>query len=288
METSATQQKPRISRRRFLALSGATALGVPLYAAEVSRHEISVEHVAIRITGLPEAFRGFRILQISDFHYANFTEPFFLRLVVERVNHIQADLVVLTGDFISNNTWARPDILRFAYDCAAHLSHIRCPQRYAIMGNHDAGFNPKAVTAALEEHHIPVLNNEAVPLEREGQRIWLSGIGDAVTKHARLDLAIPPLSGRPGEPLILLAHEPDILPEVIPHGVDLMLSGHTHGGQVRLPFLPPMFLPELGEIYTEGYYRLGPTQLYVNRGLGAVGVPFRFNCPPEITVLTLA
>ncbi|HTY85319.1 MAG TPA: hypothetical protein VMB19_13945, partial [Silvibacterium sp.] len=80
----------------------------------------------------------------------------------------------------------------------------------------------------------------------------------------------------------------DILPIVVRHNVDLMLSGHTHGGQIRIPFLPPMFLPQLGKDYVHGLYRLGPTQLYVNRGIGTVNLPFRFNCPPEITLITLA
>lgn len=288
MAISVSQQRPRITRRRFLALSGVTALGLPLYAAEVSRHEISVEHVTITIPRLPEAFRGFRIVQISDFHYAAFTEPFFLRLVVERVNHIKADLIALTGDFISNDYWPPKDIARHAYECAEHLARLHCPLRYAVLGNHDAAFNAEIVIDALAVQGIPLLRNQSVPIEREGQRIWLAGTDDALRGKVRPEVALPPASRRTGEPVILMAHEPDILPQIVPHGVDLMLSGHTHGGQVRLPFLPPMFLPMLGEVYTEGLYRVGPTQLYVNRGIGAVGVPFRFNCPPEITVLTLA
>jgi predicted MPP superfamily phosphohydrolase len=88
--------------------------------------------------------------------------------------------------------------------------------------------------------------------------------------------------------VILLAHEPDIAPEAAKHNVDLMLSGHTHGGQVRIPFLPPVMLPPMGKDYVEGHFQVGPMQLYVNRGIGAVQLPFRFNCPPEITVITLA
>jgi predicted MPP superfamily phosphohydrolase len=84
-----------------------------------------------------------------------------------------------------------------------------------------------------------------------------------------------------------MVHEPDVLPLVAHRNVDLMLSGHTHGGQVRFPFVPPTHLPPLGRKYVEGIFRLGPTQLYVNRGIGTVNLPFRFNCPPEIAVLTL-
>lgn len=94
---------------------------------------------------------------------------------------------------------------------------------------------------------------------------------------------------RDREPVILLAHEPDYADHVARRGAaDLVLSGHTHGGQVRIPFLPPLFLPPLGRKYIEGQFRIGGLQLYVNRGIGAVGIPFRFNVPPEITVITLA
>ena len=88
-------------------------------------------------------------------------------------------------------------------------------------------------------------------------------------------------------PMIVMAHEPDVLPRVASYGVDLMLSGHTHGGQVRFPFVPPMYLPPLGRIYVEGMFRLGNTHMYVNRGIGAVNLPIRLNCQPEITQFTL-
>jgi uncharacterized protein len=102
-----------------------------------------------------------------------------------------------------------------------------------------------------------------------------------------LDKSIPPASRIDGEPVVLIIHEPDVLPVVARRNVDFMLSGHTHGGQVRFPFVPPLYLATLGKKYVEGHFRLGPTQLYVNRGIGTVGVPFRFNCPPEITEITL-
>ena len=126
--------------------------------------------------------------------------------------------------------------------------------------------------------------------EREGKRIWLAGLADALDGSPLPDFskAIPKTALADGEPVILLAHEPDIAPEAAKHHVDLMLSGHTHGGQVRIPFLPPVMLPPMGKKYVEGAFRVGPMQLYVNRGVGTVQLPFRFNCPPEITVITLA
>jgi uncharacterized protein len=278
-----------LSRRDLLKLVGLAAVGLPLYAGEISRHEISVERHTIVLPRLPEAFHGLTIAQISDFHYAEYTEPFFIRQVVEHVNRLQPDIVALTGDFITTGFWSAQDTLRFAGECAEILGHLESPVRYAVLGNHDCAVKLywTAVTEALEAHGIPVLENRSVPHERDGARLWIAGAGDALCHDLKLDEAIPAAVRANGEPVILLAHEPDILPEVVSHNVDLMLSGHTHGGQVRFPFVPALFLPPLGKNYPEGLYRLGPTQLYVNRGIGTVNLPFRFNCPPEITLITL-
>jgi uncharacterized protein len=287
MAISALEPKTSISRRSFLALSVIAPIAVPLYAAEIARHELSVENVSIPMPRMHDAFRGIRIVQISDMHYANFTEPFFVRRAVEEVNRLKGDIVVLTGDYITAGLWPLQDITRFANNCAEILSGITCPIRYAVLGNHDFAVGREMVTDALVAHHIPVLTNRSVPLEREGRRLWFAGTGDALSRDVDLDRAVPAASHKDGEPVILLTHEPDILKYVAPFGVDLMLSGHTHGGQVRIPFLPPLFLPLLGTEYVQGLFRMGNTRLYVNRGIGAVGMPFRLNCPPEITVLTL-
>jgi uncharacterized protein len=290
MADFAPKFKKSFTRRDFLKLAGVAAIGLPLYAGEISRHEISVERLTIRLPRLPEAFRGLTIAQVTDIHYAEYTEPFFVKRVIEHVNRLKPDLVAFTGDYITVGFWPRQDTVRFAYNCAEILATVRSPLRYAVLGNHDCAdkFYQATVTDALEIHGIPVLDNQYIPLERAGARIWLAGAGDASCGQARLDLAVPAGAVRDGEPVILMVHEPDILPEVAPYGVDLMLAGHTHGGQVRIPFVPPMFLPRLGQHYVEGLFRLGPTQLYVNRGIGTVNLPFRFNCPPEITLITLA
>jgi uncharacterized protein len=283
------ERKKAFTRRDFLKLTGIAAVGLPLYAGEISRHEISVQKVTVTLPRLPDAFRGLTIAQVSDFHYAEYTEAYFIKQVIERVNQLKPDVVAFTGDFITTGFWSQPDMLRFTGECAEILSRVDCPLRYAVLGNHDCQKNLycHAMSEALEQHNITLLENRAVPLERDGARLWFAGLGDVMVHRNRLDKAIPTASND-GEPVVLLVHEPDILPQVARYNVDLMLSGHTHGGQVRLPFLPPMFLPELGKHYVNGLYRLGPTQLYVNRGIGTVGLPFRLNCPPEITLITLA
>lgn len=288
MSVTTPPRKRVVTRRKFLTAFGATFVGVPLYAAEISRHEISIERHTIGVARLPEAFRGWRIVQISDFHYGDFTEPFFLRDIVHRVNALKPDMVVFTGDYVTvNGIFSREHVRASAYPCTEILSKVTCPVRYAILGNHDSTYAEPSVTDALKIHHLPLLKNRFVPIEHNGGRIWLAGAGDACHGQMDLDKAIPPMNYRDGAPTILLVHEPDVLPKAVPHDVDLMLSGHTHGGQIRLPFLPPFVLPPLGRKYPEGLYRLGHTQLYVNRGIGAVRLPFRFNCPPEITEFTL-
>ncbi len=296
VETSpATEDQPkalsepprrRLTRRRFLGLSAASAAGLALYAGEISRHELSVEEHTLKIARLPDAFHGMRIVQVSDIHYADYSEPFFVREIVRRINQLRPDLVVLTGDFVSFEPMPISFARRHAPGCAAILSGIECPLRYASLGNHDYVVGADYVAGPLRENGIPVLMNASVALERGGQRIWLAGLGSVCTGDDDLARALP--RAAPNEPVLLMAHEPDILPDVAAKGVDLMLSGHTHGGQVCIPFLPPFHLPEYGRKYIEGLFRMGPTQLYVNRGIGAVGLPFRFRCPPEITVIALA
>lgn len=285
---SSPESKPRLTRRRFISLSAAAAGGLALYSGEIARHELSVEERTIQLPSLPDAFRGMRVVQVSDFHYAEYTESWFLERMVREVNRLKPDLVALTGDFVSFGPLPHSYARRHAPACAAILSKIECPLRYAVLGNHDWEIGMQYVTNPLADHGIPTLVNAAVALERDGQRVWLAGLGSACFGAAHPERAIPKAAVAGKEPVIVLAHEPDILPRVARFNADLMLSGHTHGGQVRLPFLPPLALPDLGRRYVEGWFQHGPTQLYVNRGIGAVGVPFRLNCPPEISVLTLA
>lgn len=280
------QRKRLLTRRSFLGLSAASVAGLALYAGEISRHELSIEEHTIELARLPDAFRGMRIVQVSDIHYEQFTEPYFVREVVRRINQLRPDMVVLTGDFITFQPLPESFARKSMPACAELLSAIECPLRYASLGNHDYSVGIKYVIGPLREVGIPVLVNSSLALERDGKRVWMAGVGSVCEHGADPARAIPKAVA--SEPVILLAHEPDTLPDIAKFNVDLMLSGHTHGGQVRIPFLPPMHLPEYGRRYVEGWFRHGPTQMYVNRGIGAIGLPVRFRCPPEITVFTLA
>ena len=290
-ELSPTQgATARFNRRRFLTGAGLTLGGLTVYSTEIARHELITEHRDIRIARLPDAFHGYRIAQISDIHFEEFTEPAFLKYAVHRVNQLQPDLVLLTGDFIS----AGPRHFAFAFQaairCAEILRNLQCPLRYAVLGNHDIQVGAEHVLDPLTANGITPLVDQYLPIERDGQRLWLSGLHNASFAEPDLDRAVPAqLDG----PLIVMCHEPDFTDTILRHPragrADLILSGHTHGGQVRLPFLPPLSLPPMGQKYVEGLFHFPGTkaQLYVNRGLGTVGIPVRFDCPPEITSITL-
>ena len=295
IEAPPVQSAPRrsskgiFSRRRFLTLGASSAAGLAFYSGEIERHEIDVVRRTIALAGLPDAFAGFRIVQISDIHLEEFTEAPFLEETVRRMNSLRPDMVVLTGDFVSNGPFPAHMSIGWAYRCAEILRDLACPLRYAVLGNHDAMVSPAAVTDALVSHSIPVLSNRSVAIERDGRRIWLAGLADALEQKPDLSLALPRRRSADREPLILLLHEPDFADTAVNRQISLVLSGHTHGGQVRIPFIRPFHLPGLGRKYLEGLFSLGGgMQLYVNRGIGTVGVPFRFRCPPELTVVTLA
>jgi predicted MPP superfamily phosphohydrolase len=293
MAVSQTSPQKQTTRRKFLKGSLFAAAGLAVYAGEIERHSISVTQHATAIQGLPPAFEGARIAQLSDIHLDEFTEPLFLEHAVKVVNDLNPDFVFLTGDYVSDGIAPKKFAVGAAWQCADILRNLKCPQRYAVLGNHDVSVDRNEVQSALEDNGIPVLVNASTPLERAGGRIWLSGLDDCGGDgHPTLYLAIPDrIRGIAEEPVILLCHEPDFADRVVRRkfakDVALMLSGHTHGGQVRLPLIGPLILPELGKKYVEGWFRFGNMQLYVNRGLGTIGVPFRFDCPPEISLFTL-
>jgi uncharacterized protein len=280
--------RPRVlSRRAFLGAGAAVALGLGLDAGELERHWITLERRSFSIEHLPDAFVGMRFVQISDLHYAEFTEPYYLHRVVEFVNALGPELVLLTGDFVSMAPLRGRAGRVYAPMCAAVLDGLHCRERYGSVGNHDWMVGERIVVEAMEAVGIRMLVNRFVPLERGGARLWLAGLGSALGSNIDLPASIPPHALRDREPVVLMAHEPDAWDAIAPYGVDLVLSGHTHGGQVRLPLAPPFFLPPMGERYVEGRFQRGRSQLYVNRGIGAVGLPFRFRCPPEVTEITL-
>jgi predicted MPP superfamily phosphohydrolase len=278
-----------ITRRTFIRLTAATgvaALGLDATALEPNRPRVVRKDIALR--RWPERLEGFTIALLSDFHFDPYFSVHPIEASISIVNRLAPDLIVLTGDFVSIPQFEGNEEkgASAAEPCADLLRQMHARHGlWAVMGNHDYYTNPWRITSALQARGINVLANRSVPLEQDGTRFWLAGVNDVVSGTADLDSTLH--SVPENEATILLAHEPDYADEVARYRVDLQLSGHSHGGQVRLPLVPPLFLPKLGKKYVWGLYRIGPLTLYTNAGIGTVVLPIRFNCPPEITLLTL-
>jgi uncharacterized protein len=292
MTVISVPRQRRITRRKFLRTTACIAAGAALYSGEIERHWIEVSYREVTIPGLHAAFDGLRLVQLSDIHFDEFTEPFFLRDAVNRINGLNPDVVLLTGDFVTKSPISKRIFKHSAWPCAAILNELSCSSRFACFGNHDILVGKEQVAEALAPNGITVVNNSCLPFERAGGRFWLAGLEDPLEGHPDPDAAIPSsIRNVPNEPVVLLCHGPDYADELLtrPAGqsVSLMLSGHTHGGQVRLPLIGPLALPAMGKKYVEGWFQLGSLQLHVNRGLGTVGLPFRLDCPPEISLITL-
>ena len=262
-----------------MALGADATLLAPNFPVVISRE--------ISLARWPEKLDGFTIALLSDFHY----DPYFsihpLKAAIGIVNALRPDLIALTGDFVSM-PWVEDSAkaAAAAEPCANLLRDLKAPQGlWAVLGNHDAFTDPRRVTSALQGEKISVLANHSVAIEQRGARFWLSGVNDVLAKAADLDAALRPV--RQAEPVVLLAHEPDYADRVARYPVDLQLSGHSHGGQVRFPLVGPIFLPELARKYVWGLYQIGRLTLYTNAGLGTVQIPVRLNCPPEITLLKI-
>jgi len=268
------------------------AAGATLYSAEIERHWIEISRRDVFLPGLHVALDGLRIAQLSDIHFDEFTEPIFLHEAVDRVNRLNPDLIFLTGDFVTQSPISKRVFKDAAWQCAAILDQLQCRRRYACLGNHDVQVGKEKVIAALTANGIAVVDNSYLPIERSSARFWLAGLDDPLEGQPDPGAAMPAsIRNLPHEPIVLLCHGPDYADDLLarPEGqaVSLMLSGHTHGGQICLPFVGPTFLPRFGKKYIKGWFQLGKMQLHVNRGIGTIRIPMRFNCPPEITFLTL-
>lgn len=275
----------RMNRRGFLKFGAAAAAGALAFATTyLATHDesqtLAVERLTIPIRGLPAALTGFRLVQISDIHLYPFTRLDLVRRAVAAANDLQPDLTVLTGDFVWRDVAA-------IFDLAPVLGSLNARHGvYAIRGNHELWTDAAVVEQGLQEVRIPLLNNAGVPVGEGQDLFFLAGLDDGWSGQPDLTTA---LASRPGQaPVILLMHEPDLADRYAADGrIALQLSGHSHGGQIRFPRLGPLILPYLARKYDMGLYRIGEMWLYTNRGLGVTNEPVRYNCPPEVTEITL-
>ena len=278
-----------LTRRKFLAAAAAGALAVAADAAIFEPNDPKLVQIEIALERLPAVWDGLRVVQLSDFHYDPYFSVVPIRKAISVVNALRPDLVVLTGDFVTAQTFGR-DHDQSSADvidpCASLLAQLQSPLgSLAVLGNHDVISDHERIVRALETRGIPVLRNRSTAFARSGARLWFAGTDDVLEGHANLPLTLQGIP--PEEPVILLAHEPDFAIHAARFPVDLQLSGHSHGGQIRLPLLGALALPPLARRYPWGLHRIGGLTLYTNVGIGTIALPVRFLCPPEITLITL-
>ncbi len=289
--------KRRLTRRRFLAagagLAGLSATATGAYAGAIEPLGLIVTPYRLTPPSWPAGHK-LTITVIADLHAGYPDMPLeHIRRVVDAANDLGSDLIVLLGDFRAwypFKTTPVPDA-----DWAAELARLEAPLgRWTILGNHDWWHGLDEVRRALAEAHLPILENDAVLLGQKGQRFWLAGLGDQLAYRIGRgqfrgvdDLPATLARVTTDDPVVLLAHEPDIF-TIVPPRVALTLSGHTHGGQIRIPFVWPHFVPsQYGARYAYGHVIESDRHLIVSGGLGTSIIPARFGVPPEIVHVTL-
>jgi predicted MPP superfamily phosphohydrolase len=258
-------------------LSGLVVCG---YGVLVRRRWLVTRRVDVAIRGLDKKLDGYRIVQLSDLHIGALTPPSWGERWVRRANAENADMVVVTGDMVTSGVAFHDDIGRL-------MGGLRGKDGvFVSMGNHDYFGEGEPLVTRILEGGARVLRNEGLEVERDGARLFLAAVDDTWTRRANLERA---LEARPeGVPTVLLAHDPDRFPQYVKKKVDLVLAGHTHGGQVAVPFLARhVNASKLAHPYHLGMYKDGDATLYVHPGLGTTGPPIRLGVAPAIVVLTL-
>jgi predicted MPP superfamily phosphohydrolase len=263
---------------------GAAALvgaGVPtVYGGAVEAWDYELTETVVPVRDLPEQFEGFRIAQLSDVHHGRLVPIEEVRRVVEMTNAARADMIALTGDYTTQ-------FRQYVEPCAEALAELRAPEGvWAVLGNHDHNTDGPLTRQALARRGINVLTNENTVLRRGVDALQLAGADD--WGWGKADFARAMRGVDVSRPSVLLSHEAIALDAPETRGVSLVLSGHTHGGQVCLPFFgaPASYVWKHLK-YLRGMYEVEGTRLYVSRGTGMIGVPVRVGARPEVAVLRL-
>jgi len=291
------KSKLRITRRGFIRLCFLVILGLVTGRGFVNSRSLELAEMKVHLKRLPPAFEGLKVGQITDIHAGPLVPAELIKNGVDLIMAKQPDLIVLTGDFVSGATkilWTSyGGFKQRHYDyCMEELGRLKAPLGvFAVLGNHDFWSGQevvKKIIRGLEYIGIKVLRNEVIPVKRGGQQLYIVGVDDYWENSYNLSEA---LSGIPEDSCrVLLSHNPDVNEDIENQGkrIDFVISGHTHGGQVVLPFSGALYIPSpFGQKYRTGLVRDGERQTYISRGLGLFFVPIRINCPPDVTVLTL-
>ena len=247
----------------------------------IEKEIIKIEKISLEIKNLPPSFKGLKIIQLSDFHSKNFGK--MEARILASLKTLNPDFIFITGDIVD---WTTKDL----DSCKAFwqkLSESYPGKIFGVLGNHEhRNLKFKTIKSLLDESGIKILINESVELERGGQFIYLVGVDDPHLKHDDVEKAMQGV--KIGMSKIMIAHSPEILRNIKDKNIDLVLTGHTHGGQINIPFITDFFLPlKYDKKYKKGLFEEDSTLMYVNRGIGTTTFPFRLNSTPEITLITL-
>jgi predicted MPP superfamily phosphohydrolase len=283
------------SRRQFLEYGANAVIAAPFVAGAYGflygRLNLQTTRQRIRLARLPKAFAGFRIVQLSDIHIGPFMTEDEIRKYVRITNELKPDLIALTGDFV---TWD-PSTQHAVVNA---LTGLRAPFGiFGCLGNHEAWSHTEdSITQMFQQVGIRILRQARVPVSTQGESFSLIGVDFQTSRHmgpgsekfVRTYLENAGSLVAPDAVNILMSHNPDTFDRAAELGIDLSLAGHTHGGQVALEFVSPEIAPSrLVTPYVAGWFQKPGGQLYVNRGIGTIGVPIRIGAPPEITVYEL-
>ena len=249
---------------------------------QIEPYWFEIVTVNLTIPGLDPAFNGFKIVQISDIHVDTSMNRRKLDKIVQIINQQQPDLVAITGDFFTYQS--NPVSTNLLSSALKKLTPT--DKTLAVLGNHDYNFDSSEVRKILAQSNVLELSNSVYTIERGAARLKIAGLDDYLWHKSRLDLVLAQLA--PDDLTILLVHEPDFADiSAVTERFLLQISGHSHGGQVRIPFRKPDILPTYGKKYPLGVYQVGDMIQYTNRGVGMIPPAVRFNSRPEITVFAL-
>ena len=274
----------RLSFRTLLTIAGILALAgmvTAWWARFVLPFRTRLTHVIMPLPRRHAHLDGLTIALVADTHVGPHFRTDDLKPTIDFLRKAHPDILILGGDYISESP-------RFIDPSIASLEDMASTARigtWAILGNHDVANTPERVTEALETANIEVLVNRSVEVQTDKGSLWLIGIDDAILGKPDLTEAF---GGIPADaPTVALWHEPDQAERVVPFDPIFMLSGHSHGGQIRLPGIGGIGAPKLGKRYQYGRYEVNGMPLYVSSGIGMYRPPVRFNCPPEVVIITL-
>ena len=282
--------KPALSRKRKIIRGTALfllllLLGVGVWSFFIEPNRLVIHQEVIQIDNWPKDLSGLRIAVISDIHTgAPFVNDNKLREIVARTNQLNPDLIVLLGDYMSGNSWhshrVEPEVT------AAALRDLHAPLGvYSVLGNHDWWYNGNKVRAAFEQDGIHVLENEVAEIKWQNSSFWIVGLADLWTRPQRIQETLGKVPV--GSTIVAITHNPDIFPR-LPRNVPLLLAGHTHGGQVKIPIIGrPIEPSDFGQRYAAGHVFENDHHLFVTTGIGTSIFPIRFGVPPEIALLTI-